>query len=111
MNNHLLDYINFTQLEVLGFKKEYFIVLFFLLSLIIFSSFIKLVMRILSSKKYLYVLTFMLNSLLFLTTTAVISQLFVNYTIFQLALQSVILYGVFLSIFMLYKYVKTTLFT
>ncbi len=110
MINQLLDYINIVQLEVLGFKREYFFILFLIFCLLVLSVFIMLLMNFLSSKKYLFALTFLLSSLFFLTIAAILSQLYDHYNFFQFALQSVILYGVILSVYMLYKFVKLSLF-
>lgn len=99
MNDPLFGLVNLAQLEVLGFKKEHFyftVLVMFLAGLCLV---IKPILRIFSAKQYYFLLTYMLGSLLFLATFAIIAPIFL-----YLAFLAVIFIGLSLSLYIVYQF-------
>ena len=101
-----IDIINVTQLEILGFKQEYIKAMFILLILLAFCIVLQPLISFISNKGYTYVLTYVIGSLLFVSTTGVIAQIKQDPFLLKLALFTVSLFGVCLAGYLIYRFSK-----
>lgn len=99
MNDLLFGLVNLAQLEVLGFKKEHFYFIILAIILAVLCLVIKPIISFFSRKQYFFLLTYVLGSLLFLATTAIFAQ-----NVLYLAFLVVVFIGMFLSVFMIYRF-------
>jgi len=99
--------INIPQLEVLGFKKEHFNM--FLLFLLLYGIWllVKVMTTFLIKRNYVFVLTYVISSLIIITIASVLS--FTQWYSFHLAyiFHVAILFGLCLSIYLIYQHIKS----
>lgn len=103
MLDTMMEIINITQLELLGFdyEKRMFIVLF--VSLIVISILIKPVITFFIYKRYMFVLTFIIASLLMLLISMVITISIQDLNMVKISLQSIVLFGISFALYILYQ--------
>ena|SRR5690625_895564 len=102
-----LDLINFTQLEMLGFKQEYITYIFLLFSILGTYYIMKPIVMFMRNKGYTFVLTYLISSLVFVGTVSILVKAEQDPFLLKSTLQAVTLFGCFLSIFLMYKFLKT----
>lgn len=102
----MTEIVNIAQLEVLGFKKEYFNYVIFFFSLLAMNIIFKPLIKLLSTKQYLFVLTYVTSSLLVIVVTFVIAYYHHDFTFVKTVLQTIIFFSATYIFYLLYKISK-----
>lgn len=103
----LLDLINIDQLEMLGFKKEYFNYIVIFLVIFVICTFMKPIISFLSDKNYTFVLTYLISSLTLITIALILARVQAHISVLKFVFQPVIMFGFCLAIYMIYQFIKT----
>src|SRR5699024_1113016 len=102
MDGQFTDLINFSQLEMLGFKQEYvdFLAIFFILAGLCLI--MKPLMALITNKNDMFALAYAISSLFVITFAAAYS----NSDYLRFAVQAVIVFGACLTVYLLYRSFK-----
>ncbi|MBO1003577.1 hypothetical protein ACFSKI_17330 [Pseudogracilibacillus auburnensis] len=98
--------INFHQLEVLGFTKEYQYIVILFITIFFLSFIIKPIVMLVIHKQYFFVLTYTVSSLLLIIIAFIIAYFTNELIVIKTAFQVVILFGICFAIFIMYKLIK-----
>src|SRR5690625_5297387 len=93
MMDALLNMVEISQLEVLGFTVEhgYFLIMFF--SFLLLYLLVKPFITVLADKRYVYVLVYVIGSLIMLVISLVLSILQADFLYLKIGIQSISLCG------------------
>src|SRR5690625_1850186 len=106
MVEFLTNYINVTQLEILGFRKKHQIfVIFFFICLGAYLV-IKPIITFLSKKEYIFVLSYLIISLLMIMLVSILTQKQHEFILIQVVFDMVVLFGFVLSFYLLSQFIK-----
>jgi hypothetical protein len=94
---------NTTQLDILGFTKEYRLLFLFVCGLFILFFVIKPCMHFLGKQNYFAVLTYVVSTMMVINVSLVIALVQQEIWPIKIGLESVALYGLFYVLFLLYR--------
>lgn len=106
MMHNLFDIVNVAQLEVLGFKQEYRYIVFFVVSFVIVSMVLKPFITIISNLNYIYVLTYVISSLLLIVITSMIAYVDNNLVLLKTVFDSLVIFGILFVLYIVSKLFK-----
>lgn len=103
------EIVNMNQLEVLGFKGEVRYLLIFLLCIFLVSILVWPLIYIMIEKRFIYLLIYIISSLTILVIAYSVTMLQKEWFILKTAIQSVFIFGLGLTTYMIFQIFKENL--